>query len=415
MTTFNPSDTSSPERLLERVASLSRDGVRDERVVRTEVYHRVSSSVRVGRDGPEGTSSERVGTEEGTAIRLWLAGESGYRFAASTGSGRAKVDGLFRRALDAPGPIVVQAGARPTAGRPMLDHDQGPGLPSAEALTGRLEDGLAIFRQSRRPGEATEPDQAWVEVAATVESWAADGMPLASRSRRRGWALLRPAPSPGISDPPRPNLIAGRSWDQIDFGRWSAVRGGTVRPEAVATDAVERRIPVIFDAEASAALTLALVRSVHTGPGPTGSQVGPGWRVWDAPDATNAIFGGNFDDSAVRAARTTLADAGQLVGRIDGDGHSRRPSFRDIPRYLPSHLIVDPPHRVDAPEALRVEALSIHPLPTGQWVLDLGGTFVTTTPEEMLNCCIAGVGADRSSYRGVETPSLLFEGLDIRV
>jgi hypothetical protein len=209
-------------------------------------------------------------------------------------------------------------------------------------------------------------------------------------------------------------LIAGRSWDQLDFGRWSEIRGGAVKPDSVASNAVDRRNSFVLDAETSAALVLALVRSVHTGHGPTGSPVGPGWRVWDAPDATDAVFGGKFDDSGFRAARKALADGRRRVGRIDGDGHSRRPSFRDLPRDLPSHLIVDPPDRVETPEALRVDALSIHPLPDGRWVLDLGGLFVTTHPDEMLNCCVAGVGANRSSYRGVETPALLFEGLEIR-
>jgi hypothetical protein len=69
---------------------------------------------------------------------------------------------------------------------------------------------------------------------------------------------------------------------------------------------------------------------------------------------------------------------------------------------------------VEASDVLRVEAISLHPLPTGEWVLDLGGAFVTTTPEELSRGCMAGVGPVRSSHRGVETPALLFEGLEVR-
>jgi len=414
MISSGPSDASNPDRCLERLASLSRVGVRAGRVLRSELYHRVSAAVRVARGGPEVEASERVGIEEGTALRLWLVGENGYRFAATTGSGRANVDQLVRRAHDGPGPIAAREEARPPTGPPRLDHDEASGLPSVEELTGRLEDGLAIFRNSRRAGEVTEPDQAWIEAASTVETWAVDGVPLASRTRRRGWALLRPAPSDGSSGSPRPALIASRSWDQLALDRWSEARGRTARPGEATPGAANSRISLIFDPETSATLALALVRSVHTGPGPTGLQAGPGWRVWNCPNARNAIFGGNFDDAAVGTAKAVLADGRRLVGRIDGDGHLRRPSFRDLPRPLPSHLIVDPPDRVEAPEALRVEAISIHPLPTGQWVLDLGGAYVTTTPAEILNCCIAGVGEDRSSHRGVVTPALLFEGLEVR-
>lgn len=413
-TASNRTDPSNPERILERLAAFSRDGVPDERVERSELYHRMAEAVRVARTGPEAETSERVGSEEGMAIRLWLAGETGYRFAATTGSGRAQVDQLVRRALDAPGPVSTTAETRPPTDRPLLDHDEVPPLPSPGELTSRLEDGLAIFRDSRRTGEATEPDQAWVEVASTVETWAADGRPVASRTRRRGWALLRPAPPTGASDSPRPSLVASRSWERLALDRWSEARGRSVTAEEVSPAATNRRIPLLFDTEASATLVLALVRSVHTGAGATGSGVGPGWRVLNAPDATNALFGGSFDDAGVGTARTVLADGRRLVGRIDGDGQLRRPSFRDLPRPLPSHLIVDPPERVEAPDALRVGAISIDPLPTGEWVLDLGGAFVTTAPEEMLRCCVAGVGAERSSHRGVVTPALLFEGLDVR-
>jgi len=405
---------SNPDRLLEELTSLSRAVVRSERVRRSELYHRVSAAVRVARVGADGETSERVGTEDGTAVRLQLTDETGCRFAASTGSGRESVEQSVRRALDSPGRIVPRAGIRGRIDEPRLDRDPVTALPSPAELLRRLDDGLAIFRDSRRPGEATEPDEAWVEVASTVETWAVDGVPVASRTRQRGWALLRPAPTAGASLTPRPLMIAARSWDRLAFDRWPEARSRAVTPDEVGQASSNRRVPLLFDPETSASLALALVRSLHTGPGPIRSRVGPGWCVWNAPDARDALFGGIFDDSGVGTARSALADGERLVGRIDGAGHLRRPSFRDPPRPLPSHLLIDPPERTEAPDALRVEAISLHPLPTGEWVLDLGGAFLTTTPEELARGCVAGVGPVRSTHRGVETPALLFEGLEVR-
>ncbi len=60
-----------------------------------------------------------------------------------------------------------------------------------------------------------------------------------------------------------------------------------------------------------------------------------------------------------------------------------------------------------------MKRVSIHPLPTGEWILDLEGPFITVTPEQLLRCCTAGVGPAHSSYRGVTTPGLLFDGLTV--
>jgi hypothetical protein len=360
---------------------------------------------------------ERVGIEDGTAVRLQLTDETGCRFAAATGCGRASVELSVRRALDSPGRIVPRAGIRGRIDEPLLDRDPVADLPSSAEVRRRLEDGLEIFRESRRPGEATEPDEAWIEVARTVETWAIDGVAVASRSRQRGWAMLRPAPTAGRSGASRPALIAARSWDRLALDRWAEARGRSVMPDDVTPAGPNGRIPLLFDPETSASLALAVVRTLHTGPGVTGTRVGPGWRVWNAPDAPDALFGGDFDDSGVGTERIVLAEGERLVGRIDGAGHLRRASFRDPPRPLPSHLLFDPPVRAEAlepPEAMRVETMSLHPLPTGEWILDLGGAYVTTTPEELSRCCAAGVGPALSSYRGVVTPALLFEGLEVR-
>lgn len=413
-TAVNGADASNPDRLLERLTAMSRDVVRTERIRRNELYHRVSAAVRVARNGSDGETSERLGTEDGLAVRLLLTDETGCRFAAATGSGRTSLDQSIRRALDSPGRIVPRAGIRGRIDQPLFDRDPIADLPSAAELRRRLDDGLAHYRESRRPGEATEPDEAWIEVASTIESWAVDGMPVASRIRQRGWAMLRPGPAAGASRSHRPLLIAARSWDRLALDRWTEMRGLTVAPDDQASATVNQRIPLLFDPEASASLALALVRTLHTGPGPSGSRVGPGWRVWNAPDAPDALFGGNFDDSGVSTERTVLADGERMIGRIDGAGHLRRPSFRDPPRPLPSHLLIDPPSRDAAGDAMRVETLSLHPLPSGEWILDLGRGFVTTTPEELSRCCVAGLGPARSSQKGVETPALLFEGLEVR-
>jgi hypothetical protein len=403
----------NPARNLDRLASLSQRSGRGRRIVRHELYHRVSSSVRVSYSGVERRSRERNGTEEGTAVRLWLTDEDGYRFVAVTGSDPLGVDRALGLALDAPAPSArgLEAATLPLAS-PLLDHDQERPLPTPCELASRLEEELERFRQTRGPGEPNEPEQAWVEVASTVESWAVDGRPVASRTRQRAWAMLKPACFSGHS--PKPALIACRSWEAMPFHRWTQAGNRSDLLDEMPTGSPSEGLSLLFDPETSAALVLALVRGVVCGPGPTGVPAGPGWCVRDLPQAEGALFGGDFDDSARPTGEKILVDGQRLVGRIDGPGHLRRPSFRDLPRPLPSQLHVDPPPGDAVPGTPKVESLSIHPLATGHWVLDIGGGFVTTTPEELLRCCVAGVGPKCASHRGVVTPALRFEGLGVR-
>ena len=162
---LNQRDNRDPEDLLARLASLSRDAGRRGRFQRHELYHRASTAVRVGRIGPDGETSERIGDEEGTAVRLRLAGETGFRFAATTGSGQASIDQSIRLALGASGPVASRAEVRGSVAEPLLDHDVDTALPSPDELRRWLDEGLAVFRDSRRSGEATEPEEAWFEVA----------------------------------------------------------------------------------------------------------------------------------------------------------------------------------------------------------------------------------------------------------
>jgi hypothetical protein len=176
-------------------------------------------------------------------------------------------------------------------------------------------------------------------------------------------------------------------------------------------------------------LVLALVKALHIHEPERGFPVGPAWRVVDDPGHTMALFGGSFDDAGFATGRTPLADGQRAVGRIAGKGHFRRPSFRDRPIPMPSHLTVlaegngPPPTR-----GVLVTALTLHPLQPDHWMLEIDGAhledgrpgpvlrsaIVAVSPMELVRRCAAAVGPARLSHLGVETPALVFDNLTLR-
>lgn len=274
------------------------------------------------------------------------------------------------------------------------------------------------------------PGEAWVEVAATVECWAADGGLQARRSRMRAWAMVRLRSVPGVQGVPRPVLIGSRRWQELAEDGWRQV----VEDRWVASHEAPSRHPVerpllLVDPECSATLVAALVKSLH-GPGrPVGLPVGPGWKVVDDPLDGKALFGGTFDDSGFQAAPKTLSDGREITGLLNGAGHFRRPSFRDYPAALASHLVVAPGGAHAPEEGILVSTLRLHALEPGMWGLEIEGAwlesgqpgpalrrcFIRTSPEQLALSCLAAVGPARSSHRGVRTPALLFEGLEVQV
>ena len=174
-------------------------------------------------------------------------------------------------------------------------------------------------------------------------------------------------------------------------------------------------------------LVAALVRTLHSGKKGRERRVGAGWRLVDDPLEGGALLGGSFDDSRFPTARRELADGERIVGSLAGPGHFRRPSFRDPPSgALANTVVADTPAPLP-PRVLRVGHMVIHPMAKGDWILECSGAFqvrgepdpnpvriwIRTTPLDLLQRCVATRGAPRTSFRGVRTPALLFEDLDL--
>jgi hypothetical protein len=190
----------------------------------------------------------------------------------------------------------------------------------------------------------------------------------------------------------------------------------------------KRRGTVVFNPEASGELVAALVRSVHLGAAAERLAVGPGWSLSDLPQEPEALFGGLFDDAGFYTAPTRLAANGILMGRITGEGHFRRPSYRDPPAPLPSHIVVDCVQRPLPDEGLLVSDLRIHTSSSGRWILEIRGSplpeglsgssivegYIQVAPRELLWHCAACLAPHRLSHRGVRTGSLLFEDLPLQ-
>jgi len=192
---------------------------------------------------------------------------------------------------------------------------------------------------------------------------------------------------------------------------------------------VRRRIPVLLTPESSAMLVSALVRSLFITGEKAGAPVGPAWEVIDDPRSADSLFGGRFDDVGFETRRRTLADGLRVAEPLAGPGSYRRPSFRDPPRPLPTHLVLESGGELSWEGGLVVSELALHPLPGGEWVLECDGTLagngfsglrvhrcqIRTTPMELVQRCAARIGEARLSHRGVVTPALLFDNLPVRL
>jgi hypothetical protein len=182
---------------------------------------------------------------------------------------------------------------------------------------------------------------------------------------------------------------------------------------------------VIFNPECAALLVHALVRQQTPGRDAGEPDVGPAWRVLDAPGDPDALFGGSFDDAGFSTRSLVLGDGQRRRGIIEGPGHYRRASFRDAPVALPAHLIVS--RGADAPPArcLVATSLALHTLGPDRWLLQIEGGFleagstgpplatshIPVSPTDLLRRCTAAIGPSRQSHLGVSTPSLLFDSL----
>ena len=395
-----------------------------------ELYHRSAVSLRLGLQEGKKTLARRVGVDEGLALRTLSDDGREISFAASSGSGKESLQWALEQSRDSRGRIALENPWARDGNRRTSDREPDLRLPAADELSNwlaRARDELA--GTANRRGATPEPLEAWIEVAATAESWVADGGLRALRTRARGWGMLRMRDPWGAGSPFRPVLIARRRWEELPTTAWSAVledRWVSPRPKLPPPT---RPLPVLFNPECAAILVLALVKALHIHEPDGELPVGPAWRVVDEPGHSAALFGGSFDDAGFATDRTLLADGQRAVGKTAGAGHLRRPSFRDRPISMPSHLTVltegngSPP-----PRGVLVTALTVHPLEPDHWMLEIDGAhleggrpgpvlrsaIVTVSPRELVRRCVAAVGPARLSHLGVETPALVFDNLTLR-
>jgi hypothetical protein len=188
------------------------------------------------------------------------------------------------------------------------------------------------------------------------------------------------------------------------------------------------RVPVLFSPEASALIVQALVRTLHVAGADHDLAVGPAWRVTDDPRDPASLFGGVFDDAGFTTRKENLANGLRCIGEISGPGHYRRPSFRDRPEALPSHLVVEARNQPVPDRAVVATAVGLHPVAPDRWLLRVEGahlnrgqpgaplrpSHISISPRELVRRCAATIGPSRASHRGVQTPALLFEDLPLK-
>ncbi len=392
---------------LERIQELFAEVAATARPGELELYHRFASSLRVMRRAGKAVGQVH-GSEEGIAARLRVSGGNRAAFAACTGCDAERVRRMIREAItDEPGqdhhPGTWSTGDG-------SKHDEDPvDLPDVRRLESWIEESW--------DGRGSRPLEAWVEVASIAETWVADGGSSATRKRCRGWSVVR---SVG-----KPIVIAHRNWTQMDPTGWRGIAEDRWLAGRRQAELPAGRVSLLFNPETSAALVRALVGALG---GSATGPVGPAWDLRDDPLDPNALFGGIFDDAGFTTTTRQLADGRRWIGRLEGPGHFRRASFRDPPTTRSIYLTVrarnDPPPR----SGVLVSSLEIHAVDPDRWVLELGGAlledgrpvaplptaFVSGSPMEWVERCVASIGPPRESYLGVRTPALVFDGLRVQ-
>jgi hypothetical protein len=392
-----------------------------------ELYHRAALTLRVSDHG-ERKKDLRIqyGQDEGLALRATTRKGSDVAFAATSGSKPSSLRWVVARCRDPWAPAPHEGLWVRDGGAPKIDRDGAPELPPLAEVEGWLD--RARQALSDDGGGGPEPLELSVEVAATVESWFADGGLRASRVRTRGWALMRTRESWKGDRASKPILVARRRWSQLPPDGWREVLEDRRLPDRSDSPPPTAAVPVLFNPECSALLVLALAKRLHTGAREPGTEVGPAWKVYDDPGHAQALFGGSFDDVGFATRRKRLANGHRTSGRIDAQGHFRRPSFRDRPIPLPSHLTVSPTTREAPTEGVVATSLSTYPVEPDRWLLRIEGalldagrpgavlrpSFVSISPDDLVLRCVATVGPPRPSHLGVETPALVFDNLSLR-
>jgi hypothetical protein len=377
-----------------------------------------------------GAADLLAGQEDGVALRARSRRYGTTAFAACSGFNAD----YLRRELD----LAGQEGGGPNAGEGELwpraaggasiDREEPLELPEPSALEAWLEQARESMQESRGRRRVPPPADSRLEVAVVCETWVTEGVALGSRSRRRAWAMARPA-ADADDVAPRPIVVAARRWDDLPIEGWRTILDdrwiGGAKGDRVSSAGP---LPVLFNPECAAVLSRALVRAIEASDPDRRRRVASVWKVVDDPTDPDALFGGSFDDAGFPTARKVLWHRGRSSGRLRGAGHFRRPSFRDLPGTLPSHLVVEVSSGGLPDRVLLVTRLSLHPFAPDRWGLELDGAvldqghpvvtvrrgFVSTSPGELAEQCVASVGPQRNSHLGVRTAALLFDGLDLR-
>lgn len=412
-----------PDEHLDHLARLLRKAAVLVRPHAVELYQRGSIRLRVTHSADDPDPTIQLGHEEGLAVRLAPEGAGGFSFAAASGRGEAALRCAIALALrNGPSGDSIGTAWATSPGPGLLDRERSLRLPSPSRLLRWLATSLGSL-------ESKPPLSAWVEAAVTVESLAADGGLLASRSRSRVWALARfpVRGAAGLHEPPR--VLAGRSLDELRTEDWSERPEGAEPTERQAARIGSRTSPAVFLPEAASTLVSALVRSLHGQGHECGLKVGPGWRVTDDPLEPNSLFGGHFDDTGHPTRRSILSDGKTVIATIDGEGHMRRASYRDPPVPLAANLLVEESGEAPPGHGLLVAEARIHPLEPESWALEVDGAVLRggeacepvrgavfrVAPADLVRRCVAAVGARRRDPRvRVVTPSLVFDGLVAR-
>jgi hypothetical protein len=366
-----------------------------------ELFERASFTRRVSRDGTGDGSSSQEGLEEGVAVRVRHADRS-VGFAAESGDGDRKLDGLVRAALSS----RSGSGEWPASGPPSrIDHATDDPLPSLDRLEAWLADALA----------GTDALEAWVEAGQTMETWVGPGGAAASRLRSRVWGMARFH----HAGRERVEIVAATGLGGLDTRTWESTASDP--PISGKVDRIDPRRPILVRPGAAATLVRALAEALHGRSSEPGVAVGPGWRLTDEPTAPDALFGGEFDDAGFPTRPIVLADGHRVRCKIDGPGTLRRPSFRDPPTPMSAWLRVRPAE-VDPPaDGAVVSDLVVEPLASDMvlrvhgWTVRHGrpdtairGALVPFDPRTWVQRCLGTHGAARASHHGVVTPALVF-------
>ena len=380
-------------------------------VGRAEVYRRASRTLRVSTE-VNGEQGVTTGVDCGIAVRLQTGGT--IRFAAVGGDGTSTLRSAWRQAVESPALDSEVGFSQPQTEQ--RDHDTVAIPPSLDRLRDWLsESSASLTRACGKDGPRLV--EAWLDTAATTEEWLLDGRSVGSRVRLRAWAMAR------LVDPRRervlaPLFVASRRWDRLPVRGWAGLFEERQAFESAPRDTAAAT-PLLFAPEASAAIVLGVSRVLHGGRGPGGeTAVGPGWCLRDDPHHETALYGGIFDDVCLKTETTLLSDGSRVIAGLQGPGHYRRPSFRDPPQVWPSHLRVAAGTASPPAQVRRAATVQLHVVGR-EWVLEIpggsgagGSDWIRTDAGSLALRCVAAVGPARASHRGVETPALLFEGLE---